>query len=463
MAFQYSDDPQKWQSLYTRDDAYRDSGKHASHYTNSFLASIFVASGFVAFRLSPILNIVVSRMISATQVSSAVALLIAFLLSIIFTYLALHFAQTMANRFAVTFFSDFHQPPENIDPDEIIKYRLTGKLKLPPPFTPLFQFKYLLVRDGEIIKANEWPVWMARTLGGPLLLIVFDGHALYLERGNRFSRVVGPGEKIPFLEWYETIKYMVDLRPKVRVNQVPVWTKDGIRVKLTIRVECRIGDPQKKDPEGKLIYPFDPLAVKKAVERFAVRWPTCPEGEPEEFTWTDAVWGQVTSVVPTYISSRMLDDLFVADNHGGQILSRDAIVEIWNKLDESTRIFGVYILDFQVTKVEIPVEVEHYQKEFWKAEKQGQTTRTEGETIAYSIEQLEKTRATAQRDIITAIGRGLQKNTNGQFTEPVLLSLSRILDKSLNEPLTRAYLAKETLDALEQLNKYLNDQANANR
>lgn len=463
MAYQFSNDPQKWQTLYTRDDAYRDSGKHASTYSNTFLASILIASGFVALRLTPILNGVISRLIGVTQTNNAVALLLSFLLSIVLTYLALHFAQTMAYRYAVGFFSDFHQPPEGVDPNDIIKYRLTGRFKLPPPFTPLLQFKYLLVQDGEIAKANEWPAWMARTLGGPLILIIFDGYALYLERGNQFSRVVGPGENIPFLEWYETIKYVVDLRPKVHVDYVNVWTRDGIRVKLTIRVESRIGDPQKKDPSGNLIYPFDSLAVKKAIERFAVRWPTCPEGEPEEFTWIHAVWGQVTSVVPNYIGSRMLDDLFVADKQGGAILSHEATTEIKNKLDDLTKVFGVHILDFQVTKVEIPPEIEIYQKEFWKAEKQGAAMRVEGETIAYGIEQREKTRAYAQRDIITAIGRGLQKNTDGQFTEPVLLSLSRILDQSLNEPLTRAYLAKETLDALEQLHKYLIDQTNANR
>jgi hypothetical protein len=36
-----------------------------------------------------------------------------------------------------------------------------------------------------------------------------------------------------------------------------------------------------------------------------------------------------------------------------------------------------------------------------------------------------------------------------------LLSLSSILDESLKDPLIRAYLAKETLDTLEQLQAFL--------
>ena len=155
-----------------------------------------------------------------------------------------------------------------------------------------------MAKEGESIKSDQWPAWIARNLGGPLLLIVFDGCALYLERGNRFSRIVGPGDKVPFLEWYETIKYVVDLRPKVREDKFDVWTKDGIKIEIKARIECRIGDPKKKDPDGKLVYPFDPIAVQKAIERYALRWPTCPEGEPAEFTWIDAVWGQVTGHCP---------------------------------------------------------------------------------------------------------------------------------------------------------------------
>ena len=110
------------------------------------------------------------------------------------------------------------------------------------------QFLYIIAKDGEIDKKDKWPAWSACNLGGPLSLIVFDGSALYLERGNRFSRVVGPGEKIPFLEWYETIKYVVDLRPKMKTDKFDVWTKDGIKIKFEIQIECRIGDPSKNDP-----------------------------------------------------------------------------------------------------------------------------------------------------------------------------------------------------------------------
>ena len=164
--------------------------------------------------------------------------------------------------------------------------------------------------------------------------------------------------------------------------------------------------------------------------------------------------------MPGYIGSRMLDDLFIAKRNGGQILSPNAIHEIYEKLNGATNVFGVYITDFQILETKLPEVVEKHQREFWQAEKQSATTIIDGQSKAFRIRAREKARADAQYDIIVAIAEGLKKNKDGEFTEPVLLSLSGVLDESLREPLTRAYLAKETLDTLEQLQKILGNPEN---
>jgi len=314
------------------------------------------------------------------------------------------------------------------------------------------RFEFIIVKDSVIDTADKWAAWSTQNLGGPITLTVFDGCALYLERGNRFSRVVGPG--VPFLEWYETIKYVADLRPKVKSDSFDVWTKDGIKVKLTARIECRIGDPAKKDPDSGLVYPFDPVAVKKAIERYALRWPN-PTEEPGEANWIDAAWGQVTGIVPGYIGSRMLDDLLIAERKNGQILSPNVLSELIEKLNKATNGFGVYITDFQIQNIEVPAKIVEQQKEYWRAERQSVNTIIEGQARAYSIRTREKARADAQRNLILAIADGLEKNQNKQFTEPLLLSLAGILDDSLTDPLLRASMARETLDTLDKLQKML--------
>jgi regulator of protease activity HflC (stomatin/prohibitin superfamily) len=236
-----------------------------------------------------------------------------------------------------------------------------------------------------------------------------------------------------------------------------VWTKDGIKVTIEAEITCRIGDPAKNDPISGLIYTYDPLAIKKAIERHSVRWPNRQDGEPSEFTWLDAAWGQVVGIVPSYISSRVLDDLFLADRNGGQILSSEAIQEIYTKINEATNDFGVFVTEFQVLKVALPREVEQLQKEYWKAEKQRITSIKESQSRAYNIRAQGKAQADAQHNLIMVIAEGLEKNKDSQFTEPLLLSLSGVVDESIQDPLVRAYMTKEALDVIEQIQKILDN------
>lgn len=457
MKFPYPENPEDWQTAYTRDQAYRDSRSLKYHFLLPLFFYFLIIFIYVSQNLPPIpFPLPIFRIYSpfAEGFLSLLVMSVVFLFSFwIFRKILI----TPALRFATNFFREFYHPPDNINLDKVIKYRLFGKSNPPPPLNLFVQFEYIIAQDGELDKKNEWPAWLSQNLGGPTLLVVFDGNALYLERGNRFSRIVGPGENVPFLEWNETIKYVVDLRPKVKTGQFDVWTKDGIKINLTAQIECRIGDRSKNDPVNGLVYPYDPVAVKKAVERHSLKWPNRQEGEPSEFTWIDASWGQVSGIVPGYVGSRMLDDLFMADRHGGQILSPDAMKKIFDSLNESTNAFGVFITDFQILKVDIPEEVLEHQKEYWKAEKQGTATKKAGEAKAFSIRAHEKTRADAQSDLIMAIADGLEKNKDSQFTESLLLSLSGILDESPEtDPAMRAYFAKETLETLEQLQRLLN-------
>jgi len=445
MKFTYPENMEDWQTAYTRDDAYADSDKHAQRSGLALFVGVLIISGYLFIYFSKF------DLISALSPFLKIVFFIV-LVVIIFALLAV--VQSAAFRFAAAFLNDFYLLPESMDAAKILNNRLYGKLKLPPPLNMFFRFEYIIAKEGELAKADQWPAWSARHLGGPILLIVFDGCALYLERGNRFSRVIGPSDKA-FLEWYETIKYVVDLRPKIKEGEVDAWTKDGINIKFKIQIECRIGDPKKTDSASNLVYPYDPAAVKQAIERHAVRWPDRLKEEPIEFTWVDAAWGQVTGIVPGYIGNRMLDDLFMENRKSGQILSPKAVQTLFAQLNQSTQKFGVYVTDFQMLEIKLPKEVDEALKELWKAEKQGIATIINGEAKAFGIRTREKVKADAQYDIILAIAEGLEKNRNGQFSEPLLLSLSRVLDESLQEPLTRAYLASETLDTLEQLQKML--------
>jgi regulator of protease activity HflC (stomatin/prohibitin superfamily) len=152
----------------------------------------------------------------------------------------------------------------------------------------------------------------------------------------------------------------------------------------------------------------------------------------------------------------MLDDLFMADRGSGQILSTQALNEIFIKLNKATSGFGVYITDFQILKIEFPKEVLEHQKEHWKAKRQSIATIREGDTKASHIRSHEKERADALRNLILSISTKLDKNKDEQLIETLLLSLPGFLDEGLKDPVLRAYLANQKLDALDSLKKIAN-------
>jgi hypothetical protein len=94
-----------------------------------------------------------------------------------------------------------YQPKTDEKVPALIRSRLLGVLPTPPPLNRVVSYPTILITNPELDETH-WGRW----LGGPATLVIYDGFAAYLERGNKFSRVVGPGFPPPFLERYERIK-----------------------------------------------------------------------------------------------------------------------------------------------------------------------------------------------------------------------------------------------------------------
>jgi hypothetical protein len=308
---------------------------------------------------------------------------------------------------------------------------------------------YLIVMDTKLQSSSHWSTW----LGGPAFLIIYDGFAVYLERGNCFSRVVG-ASTITYLDPRETLKAIVDLRPQIRDGQVSAWTKDGIRIKLKMRVEFQIEPGPSKNPsDTKLVYPFNPVAVRKAVEFTAVRF---RDGMLQEADWCEGTIGNITGLVGRHIYSRRIDELFLSNGGNAQILSPAVITRFIEQANIGlVRDSGVHILSLQITDIEISPDVYRQRLDIWEAEKDSLVTRIRGEAQAYEVRTNEAVQAMAQRDLIVAIARSMGKVDPSRFPESLLLSVSSILDQGLKDPLVQTYMAKGALDSLKRLQDLL--------
>jgi hypothetical protein len=340
-------------------------------------------------------------------------------------------------RLAGTFFNRFYIPPEETRSSDLIMSRLYGYGSRVP------------IRSETLATKDSWLNWW----GGPAGLVVHDGFAVYLEKGNRFSRVLGPG--IEHIERAETVKAIVDLRPIMRNGLVKAWTKDGIFIQLSVKMECQIGHESRKgDGSDNLVYPFNADDVKKAVERTAVRF-NRDKNSLVETNWVDGVWGKVSGFLATYISSHTVDELFLAEWGPSQMLSQNASRKVFQDLNRGLVDYGACISNLQITNFGIPEEVNRQRIQTWEAGRQSMETITLGQTRAYEIREREKARAEAEQEIIASIARDMEKMDLDRLQETILLSLSGILDQSLSDPFTRTLVTNETLDTLEKLKKLL--------
>lgn len=354
----------------------------------------------------------------------------------------LYILLTIAHNFVF----ELYDPPLEAKPAirERIWHRLWGCYDL------LRFKKFTVINDTKLKPAPHWSTW----LGGPTFLVIIDGFAVYLERGNCFSRVVGASIPVPYLDARETIKAVVDLRPQLMEGQVNAWTNDGIKVTLKIRAEVQIipGAPQITG-KVKRAYPFDPQAVRKAVEYTAVRF---RDAKFQEVKWDEGAMGSLTGLLARHISSHHFDELFMSNGGDGQILSPQVMSAVLEKANRQLReSAGVGLRSLQITEITIPPEVRHQRLDVWAAEKDSLVSRIRGEAQAFRIRTSEEARARAQRDLIVAIAKSLQRVEPSHFPEPLLLSLSGILDQGLQDPLVQTYMAQGALDSLKRLKELL--------
>lgn len=378
---------------------------------------------------------------------------------------------------AAVFMHHFYRPAEDEKIAPLIQRRLLGVIPVPPPLDTIFKYPSIVIQKPSSVPETHWTRW----LGGPANLIIFDGIAVYLERGNRFSRVVGPNTPPCFLEQHERIKEVVDLRPQIKTGMIDPWTKDGIRVQLTIRAEYQIyaGLEAITQSTSKSTFAFDPLAVKNSVEQMVVK--VDANGDLSEVPWLDGVWGTITSPIGTYITGHTLDELFYVSpterngilnglenneipddklqNNGPRdiaIISQKIRKELKN-MEESLAQNGLRVLDIQIIDVKMPDEVKELRKKYWGTAHARVAAIHNSRAEADRIRIREQAHADAQRTMLSAITQRLEKLDPNNLTEPLILSLSGLIDQGLDDPIVRPLIAKESFAVLERVRRMLDE------
>ena len=142
-----------------------------------------------------------------------------------------------------------------------------------------------------------------------------------------------------------------------------------------------------------------------------------------------------------------------------QLLSDEFSAVMLGQINSGLVRFGTKALNIQITKVEFPDIVLALRIQYWESEKKILSARKNGKAEADGIRVREQAYVLAQQTMLKTITEKLEKVDPGNLTEPLILSLSGLLDQGLNDPIVRPLLAKGIpFAALERLKKLLDQE-----
>jgi len=393
--------------------------------------------------------------------------LVIFLFALLAFPLGIKYAFVQANLFV----QKFYGLPDDYTTRQLIK----DKLFVPPPLPSFLEKKidlpFIILTKVEDLDKEKYR--HARWFGGPALLVIYDGVAVYVERGNEFSRVLGPGIPLSVLEHHERIKAIVDLRPMKKEDVVQAWTKDGVQVDAHVQAGVQIlsSDEAKQRlvvlEEGqnvtRLVYPFDPDNIKRVVENVAVG---ISGEELSEKTWHDAAMGSITGGIKAHISRYSLNELITRSENSPQFLSFEVSSMLFDNISSNLANSGYRLLELQITKfVPVDEEIKEKLEEYWKAKREKKEIIRKGRAEAQDIRVRQNARTIAYQDFLSKRISQLQeisrdgRNTINvdvvSSTEATVMLLTQVFEKSGKDPLLGTFVAREMLKTLDALRDQL--------
>ena len=405
-----------WQNAYTEKQAFTDSLQRVG----SFLVSIaFLLMIPIFFAITS----VAIQLLNAQAEGLSKANLIAMTLGGIFVLVApFIFLVVILKRLfnsAETFLTSFYNLAESEDVKNIVNMRFFGRPLLPPPLSAIFKFMTVEVKNGKLDSHKNW----VTQIGGPVRLKIEPGNAVYLERGNHFSRVLG--SDAAFLELHETVRTVLNVGPQNEEITVKVWTRDGIRITIQAKGEYFLGSPELKVGEENNWFSHNPDSARLAVEH------ALKDGR-EGHEWIKAAVEKTIDVLTNYIMNKHLEELFIASADGGQLLSNSTMNHLLEEINENLQKDGIHLSCLQITNVDLPEQIMEQRIKIWEFRRKNQEILALSEVTAHELHTRKQALAEMLRDMVFTLANGLVRTEENNSTK-LLSSIYSVLNQGMKE------------------------------
>jgi len=276
---------------------------------------------------------------------------------------------------------------------------------LDPIFPDIFPYPFAIVQQGEVDEQHQNTLLVR--FGGPGDVIVFNDSAVFLERFGHFTRVAGPGRI--FLQRFERIHETLDLRPQERTPGADALTKDGIPVKTEVQVRFQLARPPASlvPPTPDVPYPVYKWALIRAGQCH-LRSVNLDNGKESIARWPERASG-VGGVMRALIAGHGLDEL-LEPYEPERDPRRKISQRLHREVDAGARGFGAQVLEVRMGALEPTLEeVKEERVTSWQAAWKSKARTEAAAGMAEAIRERGLARAYAQKEIIMAIARELQR------------------------------------------------------
>jgi regulator of protease activity HflC (stomatin/prohibitin superfamily) len=293
----------------------------------------------------------------------------------------------------------------------------------------------------------------AEVIGGPGWLMVGEKSAALLERGARFTRIVGPGGHR--LAPHERVRGTADLQIQTRHQREKTLTKDGIPIDVDVDLTFRLsekdidGDSQTEPPPTplgpimrlrRLLGLHVPASLLEAARphrfsREAVRrvvYESSVFGPDQQVEWTASFATVRAGDISDQLAELRLDELSSPEDP-----DMHPLVEIVQKgLQDARRaaaaINGIDVLNMTMGLIEAPSDIKHtlddQRIDNWQIEWRRRARLLEAEGQAKAFQVLEEARAEAQANMIQALTEGFRIATENNPDASTEVIAMRFID-----------------------------------
>jgi len=418
-SYPYPADPKDWQNAYKENQAFTDSFKRTGYFFVPIAVLLVIPILFAIFSLAIKLDHAQAAAYSQTE---QIYITIAGVFSIFAPIIILGAIVRRLFKAAEIFLGSFHNLPTCLRVKQIVNMRFYGCLPLPPPLSKIIKFRTVKVKDGKLSSEEDW----ATQIGGPIKLSIDSNNAVYLERGNRFSRVVGMGDA--FLELHETVRTVLNTEPQIEEINVKAWTKDGIHITIKARGTYSLGSMEEE--KGKEIDPFPvPLdSIRLAVER------ALKDGR-EGHEWIRSAVEITNDILIGYIMNKHLEELFISGTDGSRLLSTDTINDLLKSMNIELQQNGVCLSQLQITDVELPEQILKQIIKIWESERRNHEILALSEVKARELHDRKQVLAEILRDMVFTLANGIERTetANSKVNVKLLSSIYTVLNQGMKE------------------------------